>query len=355
MPTSFPDVPNPIHSEENAMSDNNDNSLSVLTSQLLCASNASYGIGFAGEPDFVEQQPYYGRIGWIDDPSHFVSASRDHACLVGTLHDPVADEPAVVLAFRGTHPPQVDNIQDAASFFRDWVNDVRAVPKPVPGLGDVHEGFWDAVDALWTQALLDEVERRLQQCPSRRLHVTGHSKGGAMAYLAAARLHREARPVTAVHTFAAARAGTDSFAEIYNQAGIPSARYEFGDDLVPHLPPSELLRDTIHHELSALSGGGFKLLSGLAKTVKAQPPVLSALGEVIAGLDRFEYVSVGELRYINRQLHIQGDSPALERQRLVSLFIKLVTPGGFVTVATDHSIACGSGYGRALLAKGVCG
>lgn len=337
------------------MSDNNENSLSVLISQLLCASNASYGIGFAGEPDFVEEQPYYGRIGLADEPRHFVAHERDHACLVGTLHDPVSAEPAVVLAFRGTHPPQVDNIADAAGFLRDWVNDFRALPVAVPGLGDVHEGFWNAVDALWTEPFQEELERRLSQCPSRRLYVTGHSKGGAMAHLAAVRLHMEGKPPTGVYSFAAARAGTETFAAAYAQAGIDGVRFEYGDDIVPHMPPSDLLRETLQHELAALSSGGFKLLGSLARTVSARPSALAALGEVVEGLERYAYESVGELRYVNRQLQIQGDSPALERQRLLSLFLKLASPGGFVTIANDHSIRCGSGYGRALLSAGVCG
>jgi len=338
------------------MSDNNDNNASVLLSRLLCAAKAAYGIGFDGQPDFSEEQPQFAHMGLVDAPSHWTGGEhRQHACLVATIEDPGAGGSAVVLAFRGTHPPEVDNLKDAAGFVEDWTNDFQAELVAVEGIGEVHGGFWEAVEALWSEPFLAEIDRRLGASGSGRLYLTGHSKGGAMAPLAALRLHQSGRPVTAVHTFAAARAGTASFAAAYAAAGIDGSRYEFGDDIVPHLPPSSLLRDTLHHELSALSAGGFQVLGDLARMVSARTSGVAALAAVIGRLQAIEYVSVGELRYINRSGQVLDGTPELERQRLLSLFLKLVKPGGVRTVATDHSVDCASGYGKAVYGAGVCG
>jgi triacylglycerol lipase len=82
----------------------------------------------------------------------------------------------VVLAFRGTEPGLKANI----------FSDLYSVPWPTD-LGTVHKGFYDALNVFWPtiQKFITELKT------PKPIYVTGHSLGGAMAMLAAARLLKD--------------------------------------------------------------------------------------------------------------------------------------------------------------------
>lgn len=330
----------------------------TLVCQLLCASNAAYGIAFSDSVEFTERQPYFGKTGFVDSPTPFV-AGKDgiHGCLVGTISDPTlpGTPGSVVLSFRGTHPPDINGIPDAASFLEDWANNFEAAPIEVPEVpGHVHAGFWESVDALWTAPFVNEVQQRLAACASKRLYVTGHSKGGAAAHLAAMRLIGELGITpTAVVSFAGARPGTQDFANAYQAQQIKIRRYEYGDDIVPHLPPSDFflthLKDALQRfavmrpELFSLFAGPFK------KHLDALPELLNAIDKISA----HNYVSVGELHYLTPLGDVVGDSTRLRIRRAISLARLLVT-GRFKTIGFDHAINCGSGYMDGVCPEDVC-
>src|SRR5262249_52990758 len=99
-------------------------------------------------------------------------------------------------------------------------------------------GFLRSLESLGTIGAFDEVNRQLQAAgPGARLLITGHSKGGALAPLAALRLWAMNQTPSRVITFAGPRVGDRAFADIYNNAQIVHTRYEFQDDIVPHVPP----------------------------------------------------------------------------------------------------------------------
>jgi hypothetical protein len=122
--------------------------------------------------------------------------------------------------------------------------------------GRVHRGFLAALDGIWRplgeklrridaargDAVRDNAARdnaarddaALDNGSWRRLVITGHSKGAALATLAAWRLWQEGRPVDAVYTFGGPRVGNAAFARSYP---APLYRFENRDDPVPHLPP----------------------------------------------------------------------------------------------------------------------
>ena len=137
----------------------------------------------------------------------------------------------------------------------DWLNNFRVAPVPfalsVEQLGAdypvttnkddlgglVHAGFLSelrAVQATVVAELLAHGGR------SRPVYVTGHSQGGAEAALATRALLAGGFPVVATYTFAAPRAGNAEFVASVPQT-LPVHRIEFGDDLVPHVPPLTLL------------------------------------------------------------------------------------------------------------------
>jgi hypothetical protein len=178
------------------------------------------------------------QLGFLSPPQEFISGQdRIDACLLGRAAD------GIVLAFRGTLPLVFDQGQDKfISSVHDWLQDGRAdlVPAPNGMDGNVHRGFFDALNNLQAQ-FMPQLEQ-LQKAKPERLLITGHSKGGAVAVIAAAALLGRF-PVAALYTFAAPRPGSIEFVRDVAEK-IPNFwRLEFQDDIVPHLPPVARLLD----------------------------------------------------------------------------------------------------------------
>ncbi len=287
-----------------------------LECRLLCASMTAYSI--TNDGPLTPPQPYFDASQFLDDPVGFVGGNDAiNACLVGTTVD------GVMLAFRGTLP--LDS-PDWEQTIRDWINDLDAELVRGAGLpGLVHAGFWGSLDSLWAK-VVPEVQRRLTQAGSTsQVYVTGHSKGGAMADLAAMRFLIERGLNAKVFTYAGPHPGNEDFAAAYD-AHIASIRYEYADDIVPLLPPSLAFRHMF------------------ALVPFAKP--------YVHRLD-LDYAAVGTLRYITRAGKIVDDSPMLRFQRYTSLAQLMIT-GGFEKIAKDHRGACGGGYMSAACPQGVC-
>ncbi|MEU9036380.1 lipase family protein [Streptomyces sp. NPDC048352] len=150
----------------------------------------------------------------------------------------MASPQMVVTAFRGTQPVEM----------RDWLSDTTTPPWPGPGrTGFVHYGFGEALDGAWPhiRAAIDEFRDNDQT-----LWFTGHSLGGALAMLAAARLHFEEPNLTAdgVYTFGQPRTCDRTLARAYDSA-FTRRMYRFvnNNDVVPQLPP-----EPVFHHVDAL-------------------------------------------------------------------------------------------------------
>jgi hypothetical protein len=157
------------------------------------------------------------------------------------------------------------------------------------------------------------------------VYITGHSKGGGIAHLAAMRLNAAGILPTEVYTYAAPRAGDEAFAAAYNHA-ISAFRYEYADDIVPHLPPD------------------IDFLNALKN--------IPVIGKYFNELPSFDYADVGTLRFIDWNGQIVGDSVLLEAERVVRLSLLIVT-GKFSQIVGDHSSGCGNGY-MTVTCPGVC-
>lgn len=126
------------------------------------------------------------------------------------------------LAFRGT---------DEGA---DWLDNLNLFPvKEI--FGEFHRGFWNSVSDLW-EALFGAYQAAKRQQP-RPLFLTGHSLGGAMATIAAARLIHQDLPFTSAYTFGQPRAMSLATARIFNsEAKGKFFRFQNNNDIVTRAP-----------------------------------------------------------------------------------------------------------------------
>ncbi len=288
-----------------------------LECQLLCASVATYGIHATGQ--LTPVTPYYNAIEFLAPPTVFVAGDDDiDACLVGTTIQ------NVIIAFRGTIPPNIHNQQSVL----DWIGDLTDEPVAVPGMvGKVHDGFWQGLSSLWAP-LVKEVQQQMA-ATGLPLHLTGHSKGGALASLAAIRLKQETPIVpAAVFTYAAPHPGDFEFAQQYDREILYHRRYEYGDDIVPHVVPNSMLIDAVAH--------------------------LPELGKFCKGMEKWNYNPVGTLQYITwDRKRIVPASPKLHIERLVRL-AGAIAEGRFEEIVNAHSASCGGGYMSGICSSKLC-
>ncbi len=116
----------------------------------------------------------------------------------------------------------------------DWVDnvDVRRADRL---FGSFHKGFYDSVEDLWAP-IEDAVSSALANQP-RPVWFTGHSLGGAMATIAAARYVHKDRPFSGVYTFGQPRCMGRRTSRTFNaEAGRRHYRFQNNNDLVTRLP-----------------------------------------------------------------------------------------------------------------------
>jgi hypothetical protein len=134
----------------------------------------------------------------------------------------IEHEDYICLAFRGT-----DEVAD-------WLDNINAFATREL-FGEFHRGFWKSVEDVW-QPLMERLEV-CQVKKKRPLFFTGHSLGGAMATIAAARFIHQDRPFTSVYTFGQPRALTRDTARIFNiECKDRYFRFHNNNDIVTRVP-----------------------------------------------------------------------------------------------------------------------
>ena len=143
----------------------------------------------------------------------------------------VQDDTTILVAFRGTQPNRpVDWLSDAKARHARWAHNI----------GKVHTGFYEALDVVWKDGQ-GTLPRRLANRGTRSVWITGHSLGGALAELCAARACFDSRitsiPIEAVYTFGQPRVGDAEFATLlHDKMGVSVHRFVNDRDIVPRVP-----------------------------------------------------------------------------------------------------------------------
>ena len=125
------------------------------------------------------------------------------------------NEQDIVVAFRGTEPTQL----------KDVLADVKAWKHRSKHAGWVHDGFYDEVKKVW-----DEVVACIDAEPTKKLYICGHSLGGGMSMIAAARLQDR---VEAVYTYGCPRTGDKVWR---SNCSFVHYRFVNCNDVVPKVP-----------------------------------------------------------------------------------------------------------------------
>ncbi len=197
---------------------------------MLCASRLTYFIDVHTNqlPELTEQDKsdYYDVTKWKGKPKAIVRATN--AALVGEI------EEGAVVAFRGTLCDFGSDLLKDRESIEDIIVDMCARLTKAPNIkGEIHHGFLKAVESIYAPII-----EALKSINRKKVFITGHSKGGAMAPVFGALLKAkgddsEFKPEPII-TFAAPRVGDPEFISSYPYE-VMSFQYKY--DIIPYLPP----------------------------------------------------------------------------------------------------------------------
>jgi hypothetical protein len=153
---------------------------------------------------------------------------------------------ARVVAFMGTNA----NLET-------WIDDILLVPTSCysdAGCNgcNCHPGFYNAYHSIASEILL-----AVQNLPSGKLIITGHSLGAAQATHCAIALHTHGLAIDHIYTMGQPRVGNDAFANWYDRLGLDHWRVTHHRDPIPHLPwrglgnYKQVLREAYYEDANA--------------------------------------------------------------------------------------------------------
>ncbi len=177
----------------------------------------------------------------------------------------------------------------------------------------------------------------MQKSAGAGLVVAGHSKGGAMASIAAMMWNSHGVVPDHVVTLGSPNPGDCEFAEafdiVFSQTRA-QRRYEYAGDLVPYVPPARLLTLALIH--IPIIGPLFRFFIDDRYAPTGEGIFISHDGSVVRE-------SESELRF---RAAITGDLVSIRRDFIA---------GRISEIVSAHGIGCGHGYMRGLCGDLVCG
>lgn len=139
----------------------------------------------------------------------------------------------IVVSFRGS--VNVEN----------WITNIDFIKTPYKNIAgaEVHEGFYSAYTAVASQ-VINSVKALKAAYPTASFLITGHSLGGALATFAALDIKTTLGVSTTMqmYTFGSPRCGNQAFSDfVFKEFATQGyQRITHYNDVVPHLPPSEM-------------------------------------------------------------------------------------------------------------------
>lgn len=137
---------------------------------------------------------------------------------------------AIFVVFRGTEGMSIEGLVD-------WLDNAQFNPSAAPVVG-MHAGFSNAAQTVYA-----DITARIDASPTKKVWLTGHSLGGALATATATFLEygingESSRLVQGLVTFGAPRVFTEPAAATFDATfGVRAQRFVDNEDLVPHVPP----------------------------------------------------------------------------------------------------------------------
>jgi hypothetical protein len=220
---------------------------------------------------------------------------------------------ATFIAFAGTDPVVLAN----------WISDFDT---RLTSTGAA-EGYVKAASVVWDQ--LEEIVTKRPDA-EKKLFVSGHSLGAALAAVTACRLAANAlADVDAVYTFGMPRPGSGDFARDYNaRLGTRTYRLVHGGDLVPTVAPSEMGFRHVGRYLHCARLGRFDERDLAADTLSDDPPFAAGVADEISA---FLHAPFGAARVAAAQLQLAaemalGKVPPGTRTDTGGIIIELLPP-----------------------------
>ncbi len=307
-----------------------------LACRLITASHLAYAIPQDGTPfpPSPAVQAAFATVGFHPSTVRISQSVLDDGMNAFYYGETTRNE--AIVTFRGTLPPSLAPGSDVFRIALDWLNDGNiALVKGQDLAGRVHQGFLAALDALWPS--IEQLNLKAVVHSGKALLLTGHSKGGALMYLAAYRLVQQGIPVTAAYSFAAPRAGDTAFASAFDQRVSNVWRFEYRDDLVPHVPPAtgawlHMLKGM--HLVQAVFPAEAPHLT-LSSTTAQDVERLIARLETLAAVPFLAYASAGTLQFIDWHNAIVGETLGLTLQRNLHL-AEMMAEWQLLEIVQDH-------------------
>lgn len=135
-----------------------------------------------------------------------------------------------IIAFRGSEARLREGDSDPRHIIADWLTDLDFLPETWDQGGMVHRGFKKALLEVWPD-LADYVSNL--QKNNRKIWMTGHSLGAALATLAADRYGN----IQGLYTYGSPRVGDEDFKEEFN---VNAFRFVNNSDIVTKVPPASM-------------------------------------------------------------------------------------------------------------------
>jgi triacylglycerol lipase len=137
-----------------------------------------------------------------------------------------------IVAFRGSEARLRESDADPRHVIADWLADLDFLPVQWDRGGKVHRGFKEALQEVWSG--LEEYISNLHK-NNRKIWITGHSLGAALATLAADRCGN----TQGLYTYGSPRVGDGEFKKNFK---VDTYRFVNNSDIATKVPPAGTYR-----------------------------------------------------------------------------------------------------------------